>query len=333
MATNLVFDTIRGLSLTATAPTTPASGGPVLVGRIGGVAIIDETSDGKTSIDFGGVYDLSVKGEDDDGNVAVAAGDEIYYTDADTPKLSKKRSGVLFGTALEAVTSGSTTTINVMLGNPPDQEVLSRRILIESLATYNSAGSRQNAAVDITLGASAGTSDSGDTDYLGAIMGNVLGANLTKTNNIIGGVIGAYNITGTQASTHPSGAVVAEVGDSTTTSDGAVVAYIGGDSGTTTTGAMFKAMNLNSTGASGADYGLDLFHATIGSYTELSIKNAAIRMDKEVCIMQGAGVPSNGVTGATFAEIGSIYCDRTNGKLYVNGGTKASPTWNIVTSA
>jgi hypothetical protein len=49
----------------------------------------------------------------------------------------------------------------------------------------------------------------------------------------------------------------------------------------------------------------------------------------------GAGVPVDGTsgTGAGTAGIGSIYSDVTNGKLYVNGGTLASPTWKLVTSA
>jgi hypothetical protein len=38
-------------------------------------------------------------------------------------------------------------------------------------------------------------------------------------------------------------------------------------------------------------------------------------------------------TGEATAGIGSLYTDYTNGKLYVNGGTKAEPVWKIVTSA
>jgi len=38
-------------------------------------------------------------------------------------------------------------------------------------------------------------------------------------------------------------------------------------------------------------------------------------------------------TGEGTAGIGSLYTDYTNGKLYVNGGTKAQPLWKIVTSA
>jgi len=54
-----------------------------------------------------------------------------------------------------------------------------------------------------------------------------------------------------------------------------------------------------------------------------------------VQLFDGAGVPVDGVsgTGAGDAGKGSIYVDTTNGKLYVNGGTLASPTWKLVTSA
>jgi hypothetical protein len=46
----------------------------------------------------------------------------------------------------------------------------------------------------------------------------------------------------------------------------------------------------------------------------------------------GAGVPS-AATGANQAQTASLYTDTTNAKLYINGGTKASPSWKIVTSA
>jgi hypothetical protein len=46
----------------------------------------------------------------------------------------------------------------------------------------------------------------------------------------------------------------------------------------------------------------------------------------------GAGAPA-----ATFAQnqaqTGSLYTDTTNGKLYINSGTKAAVSWRLVTSA
>lgn len=53
----------------------------------------------------------------------------------------------------------------------------------------------------------------------------------------------------------------------------------------------------------------------------------------------GAGAPvdyTDGTppaTGEGVAGIGSRYTDVTNGKLYIQGGTKAQPVWKIVTSA
>jgi predicted RecA/RadA family phage recombinase len=116
MAKNQVFDEGEQLSLVCTDPATPKSGDPVLVGQIPGVALTDERADGTTTVDTEGVFKLSVKGVDGSGNKAIAAGDIIFYVAADTPKLSVKATGVRYGYALEAVTSGSTATIRVKLG-------------------------------------------------------------------------------------------------------------------------------------------------------------------------------------------------------------------------
>ena len=116
MSKNEVFDDADDLSLAATDPATPASGDPVLVGQIPGVAQTNERADGKTSITLKGAHKLSVKGIDGGGNSAVAVGDILYYVAADTPKISKKATGVRFGYALEAVTSGATATIRVKVG-------------------------------------------------------------------------------------------------------------------------------------------------------------------------------------------------------------------------
>ena len=59
----------------------------------------------------------------------------------------------------------------------------------------------------------------------------------------------------------------------------------------------------------------------------------------DVLFYSGAGAPvdyTDGTppaTGEAVAEIGSLYMDETNGKLYINGGTKAEPVWKLVTSA
>ena len=78
-----------------------------------GVAQTDRDSAGKATVDVDNPFTVSVAAIDGGGNSAVAFGDPIYYVDADTPKLSKKNTGVLFGFALGTITSGATASIDV----------------------------------------------------------------------------------------------------------------------------------------------------------------------------------------------------------------------------
>lgn len=91
------------------------SGAPAVFGQLPGVCLTATDGDGKVRLATKGVFDLSVKGIDGSGNAAVTAGDKIYYTSGDTPKLNKKTTGVPFGIALEAVASAGTDTINVLI--------------------------------------------------------------------------------------------------------------------------------------------------------------------------------------------------------------------------
>jgi hypothetical protein len=52
----------------------------------------------------------------------------------------------------------------------------------------------------------------------------------------------------------------------------------------------------------------------------------------DIVHLYNAGVPT-AATGANSAAPGSLCTDITNFKLYINGGTKAVPSWRIVTSA
>lgn len=116
MAKNRKYVEGDNLSVVVTNPAAPVSGDPVRYGQRPGVALTDERADGTTSVQFDGVFELSVQGVDQGGNSAVAAGDILYYTDADTPKLSKKNTGVRFGYAKGTVGSGATATIEVIVG-------------------------------------------------------------------------------------------------------------------------------------------------------------------------------------------------------------------------
>jgi predicted RecA/RadA family phage recombinase len=93
------------------------SGAPGILGQRGGVAEDTLGTDGKCTMDFEGVYALSVKGViTGPANQAVAVGDILYYNSGHTPKLDKDVAGVRFGYAMGTVTSGSTATIDVKVG-------------------------------------------------------------------------------------------------------------------------------------------------------------------------------------------------------------------------
>jgi predicted RecA/RadA family phage recombinase len=113
VATNMIHDEGKTLVLAIASAT---SGAPVVKGQIRGVALTATDTDGNVTVQTRGVFDVSVKGIDGSGNSAVAVGDIIYHTVADTPPLSKKATGVRFGYALEAVASAGTDTIKVLLG-------------------------------------------------------------------------------------------------------------------------------------------------------------------------------------------------------------------------
>lgn len=246
-------------------------------------------------------------------------------------------------TKMLKVTSGLTVTAGTFPTDDQIDAAISSFVMnqqwppagIQMTDEFAGTSSHQTIAADLTLAAAAGTSTTGQSKFLAAMMGNLFGTSLTKTKNYLAGLIGHYSVTGTRATTYPAGAVLAGIGDGSTLADGAVVAYVDGDSALTTANAAFKAMSNNSTAGSGFNYGLDLTSAGHDGYNALAILKADVRGTNDVCILNGDGVPVDGVsgTGAGFAGPGSIYVRTATGKLYLNGNTKASPTWKIVTSA
>lgn len=204
---------------------------------------------------------------------------------------------------------------------------------------YTGARSYQPIGPDLNLDADAGRNTADGTSYLGAVMGNVIGATLTKTANYLAGLIGKFSISGTKSTKYPAGGVLGIVGDNGSDSvpDAPVVSVLDGDSDQAKAIAFFKARTLNSTSGSGADYGVDLFDSeAIGlGYLQNVTRKAIVRSVKEVCWLEKAGVPTDGSggDGAGFAEKGSLCTDLSNGNLYINGNTKASPTWKLVTRA
>ncbi len=108
----------------------PTKGHPVVVGEhIVGVALKTGAAvDDLIAIDTEGVWALSVYATDEDGNVAVVAGDELYI-DRTTGLISKnnnKNTHTLFGYALGGVPSGVTPYIIAVKvhWNPDDSQEL-----------------------------------------------------------------------------------------------------------------------------------------------------------------------------------------------------------------
>src|ERR1019366_8610250 len=110
MATNQKYNSNRLFSGAVASGVT--SGQACIVGSgMVGVALTTRDTSGNATVDFGGVYTLSCKAINDDGASAIALGDPIYYVDTDTPKLSKKASGIFFGFAWSALASGTTGNV------------------------------------------------------------------------------------------------------------------------------------------------------------------------------------------------------------------------------
>lgn len=122
MATNEVFEPVGKLSLPV--PDGTASGDFVLIfDEIPGVALTDEGDGGNgdnvasVAINPKWVFDLDVTGANDVGNAAIAAGDRVYVDGAAIN--ADATNGTFYGWALEAVASGATTTIRVLLADGP----------------------------------------------------------------------------------------------------------------------------------------------------------------------------------------------------------------------
>jgi len=94
------------------------SGDPGCIGSIPFVALTDEDANGKASCQTDGVFNLAVLGHDGTAGAAIAAGDIVVWdnTGGTLEKTPGSANSVRFGYALDAVSSGATTTIRVKLG-------------------------------------------------------------------------------------------------------------------------------------------------------------------------------------------------------------------------
>lgn len=92
------------------------SGDPFAVGQIPCVALTDEDSAGLATCQTDGVFRLDVHGFNASTATAVTAGAIVYWDDSAGELNVDSTNGVRFGYALEAVSSGATTEINVKVG-------------------------------------------------------------------------------------------------------------------------------------------------------------------------------------------------------------------------
>lgn len=107
---------LRTINVACSHPITPASGQPVRIGNYVGTALVNETTDGKTTVLIDRhIAKYTVQGVDHIGNSAVALFDPLYYTDGDAPKVNKKNTGKLLGIALGTVNSAAEAEIEVLV--------------------------------------------------------------------------------------------------------------------------------------------------------------------------------------------------------------------------
>lgn len=224
------------------------------------------------------------------------------------------------------------------LGEGGEPEDLPGGIVLDPLATiqyasddYTGANSFQPVAIDLNLDADAGSSD--DPKYIGPIMGNVLGAALTKTKSYIAALIGKYSITGARQSTYPQAAVIAEVGDGVTTADGAFVAVLGGDSEVTQARAAYTADNQNSTALSAFEYFMDATNGEAAGhdgYGAMEYSKAFARLGfnaggESIILAFGVATDDAGIVAQVGAD--NLIAD---GSLYISALGGAGTFWQKV---
>ena len=99
MATNRVYEHGWRKAFVPDNPDPAVIGGIVRTGKMVGVALTAPDANGMVTIDFHGVYDLPVFGDDGSGS-PVAIGDLLYFTDS-SGQLDKDANDVPAGIAWE----------------------------------------------------------------------------------------------------------------------------------------------------------------------------------------------------------------------------------------
>lgn len=115
MAANIIYEPGYNISVVASYPTSPKSGGVCIYGDLTGIAEIDENATtGETTVNFGPwIADLSVTAAISE----IAKGTPLFASKATPVVISNNSAGVFLGYANEAVDNGATATIEVI--HPP----------------------------------------------------------------------------------------------------------------------------------------------------------------------------------------------------------------------
>jgi hypothetical protein len=202
--------------------------------------------------------------------------------------------------------------------------------IVGPTAPYAGSGSFQPVGVDLELDALAGSDTGTNPKTLAAIMGNVLGADLTNDSNVIAGVIGALAITGTKGSDYPVAGVIGLLYDGVH-ADCIVEAILDGDDNSgnlTNARAAFGVAVNNNVAGSGCDYGLSLYAAPNTNYGGTPLGFVPLKADIEFSNQQqfrclDVAITANSTT--TNAPVGSIGITSHatgRGKLFMSDGSK-----------
>jgi hypothetical protein len=205
---------------------------------------------------------------------------------------------------------------------------------VELAETYGDDGSHQTVAADLDLEAAAGTSEAGNTAFVAPAMFNLTGADLTKTNNLLAGLIAALSITGARATVLPLAAMLAILMDGCATADGIVTAHIdGGDPSTQTNArAAFAVSVFNNHASSGVEYGMDL-HFTPSAEVDALLSGTAIGFTPSKAALRfpngqwlvtlDSAITANSTeTTAPSGSIGITSHATGVGKLFMSDGSK-----------
>ncbi|MDD4453675.1 MAG: hypothetical protein PHZ06_12700 [Proteiniphilum sp.] len=169
MAANIIYEPGYNISVVASYPASPVSGGVCIYGDLAGIAKIDENATtGETTVNFGPwIADLSVT---DSNTGGIAKGAPLFASKATPVVISNDSTGVFLGYANEAVDDGATATIEVI--HPP---------MIGGIMSAGAIGTTELAPGAVTateIGSAAVTADKIGSDAVKTV--NILDANVTN---------------------------------------------------------------------------------------------------------------------------------------------------------